>query len=117
MGDIATYHGDIGRGGLNPDFSFSGALGIWRRYVMLPASAMVRAAPLYLDRFLFTTGPHAGETHDVVIVAATDNTVAAYAEDQILAGGLVNALWIQQTLGPASQRGGSNIHPLIGISG
>ncbi|HEY4385184.1 MAG TPA: hypothetical protein VGN34_12040, partial [Ktedonobacteraceae bacterium] len=115
MTDITMYHGDNGRSGLNATFPFALTGGTWLRCVTLPTPAPVRAAPLFLGGYTFTVGPHTGETHDVVIVAASDNTVVAYAEEQLLAG-TVNALWLS-SLGTASSRTGSNIPPPIGICG
>jgi hypothetical protein len=43
-------------------------------------------------------------------VSAADNTVSVYSLNQILTG-QVNALWTQPSLGPASNRLGSNITP------
>jgi hypothetical protein len=83
MTDVLTYHVDISRTGLNPNFSFA-AGSTWRRYVTLPTKAPARGAPLYLAGYTFPAGPHAGETHDLLIVAASDNVVYAYAEDQLL---------------------------------
>ncbi len=116
MTDIPTYHADPGRSGLNPGFAFAPAGGTWRRYVSLPTAAPVRAAPLYLAGWAFTAGPLAGQTHDLIILAVSDNTVQAFAEDQLLGGGGA-PLWTQASLGPASPRGGSNIPPPIGICG
>ncbi|HWF67635.1 MAG TPA: hypothetical protein VN670_10025 [Acidobacteriaceae bacterium] len=114
MNDVTTYHVDSSRSGVNSGFPFAPVGGTWRRYVKLPTNAAVRAAPLYLAGFTFTAGSYAGETHDVVIIAASDNVVYAYAEDQLLSGS-VNALWVQQSLGLASPRTGSNIPPPVGI--
>jgi hypothetical protein len=114
MNDVTTYHVDSSRSGVNFGFPFAPVGGTWRRYVKLPTNAAVRAAPLYLAGFTFTAGSHAGETHDVVIISASDNVVYAYAEDQLLSGS-VNALWVQQSLGLASPRTGSNIPPPVGI--
>ena len=115
MDDVTTYHVDIGRTGLNTNFPFAPSGGTWRRYVVLPTNAPVRAAPLYVGAFAFTAGPYAGQTHDIVIVASADNVVYAYAEDQLL-GGSTGALWVQQSLGLASPRTGSNIPTPVGIS-
>ena len=115
MNDVTTYHVDIGRTGLNTNFPFAPSGGTWRRYVVLPTNAPVRAAPLYVGAFAFTAGPYAGQTHDIVIVASADTVVYAYAEDQLL-GGSTGALWVQQSLGLASPRTGSNIPTPVGIS-
>ena len=48
---------------------------VWGWGGQLWAPAAVRGAPLYLGGWQFTTGPHAGETHDVIIVAASNNMV------------------------------------------
>ncbi len=116
MNDILTYHVDAGRSGLNSAFSFAPVGGTWRRYTEMSLGAPVRAAPLYLSQYQFTAGALVGETHDVVIVAAADNKVYAYSENLLLAGSAA-PLWIQQSLGPASPRSGSNIPPPVGICG
>jgi hypothetical protein len=94
MSDIATYHVDSSRSGLNANFAFVSGGGTWRKYATLPTKAPVRAAPLYLKEYTFAAGPLASQTHDVVVVAASDNTVYAYAEDQLLAGN-ASPLWTQ----------------------
>lgn len=114
MSDVMTYHVDSSRTGLNSNFSFGRGGGPWTHYIELPTNAIIRAAPLYLEQYTFTAGQRAGETHDVVVVAASDNTVYAYAEDEFLAGAL-NVLWVQESLGVPSQRS-SNVGPPTGIS-
>jgi hypothetical protein len=86
MRDVLTYHVDTARSGLNSDFAFDdhAEVSSWEHYATIPTKATVRAAPLYVAGYIFLSGPHAGETHDVVIVAASDNMVYAYAEDQLL---------------------------------
>jgi hypothetical protein len=108
MGDILTYHVDAARTGHKPNFPFSPVGGTWRRYAEIEIGAPVRASPLFLSQFTFAAGPHIGETHDVVIIAAADNRVFAYSETFLLAGSGASQLWVQQGLGPASPRGGSN---------
>jgi hypothetical protein len=115
MNDVITYHVDSGRTGLNTNFPFSPSGGTWRKYVELPTNAPVRAAPLYVGAYTFTAGPLTGQTHDLVVVASADNVVYAYPEDQLLSGS-TSALWVQQSLGIASPRTGSNIPTPIGIS-
>ena len=108
MGDILTYHVDAARTGDKPNFPFSAVGGTWRGYAEIDIGAPVRASPLFLSQFTFAAGPHIGETHDVVIIAAADNRVFAYSETLLLAGSGASQLWMQQGLGPASPRGGSN---------
>jgi hypothetical protein len=116
MVDIPTYHVDTSRSGLNPGFAFAPVGGTWRRYAEFALGNPVRAAPLYLAQYTFTAGPLSGQTHDVVIVAASDNKVYAFSESQLL-GGSTSWLWTQQTLGPPSPRTGSNIPVPVGICG
>lgn len=108
MGDVLTYHVDAARTGHKSDMPFAPVGGTWRRCAEINIGAPVRAAPLFLSQFLFTAGPHTGETHDVIIIAAADNRVFAYSETLLLAGSGATQLWVQQGLGPASPRGGSN---------
>lgn len=114
MTDIPTYHVDSSRSGLNSNFLVPGG-GTWRKYATLLTAAPVRAAPLYLKGYTFAVGSHAGETHDVVIIADSANNVYTYAEDQLLAFN-TTPLWTQN-VGQPSSRSGSNIPPPIGICG
>lgn len=108
MGDVLTYHVDPARTGHKPNFIFSPIGGTWRKYAEIQVGAPVRAAPLFLSQYTFSAGPHAGETHDVVIITAADNRVFAYSENSLLSGAGNSQLWMQQGLGPATPRGGSN---------
>ena len=108
MGDVLTYHVDAARTGHKPGMPFAPVGGTWRKYAEIDIGAPIRAAPLFLSQFLFTAGPRTGETHDVIVIAAADNRVFAYSETLLLTGSGASQLWVQQGLGPASPRGGSN---------
>jgi hypothetical protein len=75
------------------------------------APAAVRGAPLYLGGWTFTTGSHAGQTKDVIIVAASDNGVYAYADGTAAA----TQIW-STSLGTAMTRATSNIDAPVGIT-
>jgi len=75
------------------------------------APAAVRGAPLYLGGWTFTTGPHAGQTKSVIIVAASNNTVHAFADGTATA----TQLW-SRSLGTAMTRATSNIDAPVGIA-
>ncbi len=117
MGDVLTYHVDSARTGLKSAFPFAPVGGTWRRYVEIPTGAPVRAAPLFLSQYTFVAGPNSGQTHDVLVIAAADNRVYAYSENLLISGAPNAQLWVQQGLGPASPRTGSNIPPPVGICG
>jgi len=110
MSDYLTFHNDIQRTGAG-DGAPAGSS--WHRYAMVSLGSAVRGAPLYLNAWLFQEGPHAGQTHNLVIIATSDNHVNAYAEDQLRSGSTAS-LW-STNLGPPVTRSGSNIPPPIGI--
>ena len=131
MTDVTTYHVDSGRTGVHPSFPFT-TPGTWRQYCKLnlgsPAmgsdqpGVAVRGAPLYVEGWTFTAGPHAGETHDLIVIATSDNLVYAYAEDQLLADPTAGPLWGGNPtagqpgyLGTPSSSLGSNIPIPIGV--
>jgi hypothetical protein len=130
-----TYHGDAMRSGAETGRALGGT---WHRayQVSLPAPAKpagwpgpkpgwwvwgwggqnwapaaVRGAPLYLGGWTFTTGLYAGQTKDVIIVAASDNTVYAYADGSASA----TQLWTR-SLGTPMTRATSNIDAPVGIA-
>ena len=100
-----------GTTGVSP---FPGAAPWWRKYAAIPASAAVRGAPL-LFHMTFQSGPHKGQTFNVLFVTTSDNNVSAFAEEQLLAG-VIAPLWTVSLGGP-STKGGSNIPPPVGICG
>jgi hypothetical protein len=110
MTDCLTFHYDVERTGAG-----DGAAGfaVWHRYLQVSLGSAVRGAALTLTGWNFQTGPHAGETHDVVIVATSANQVLAYAESQLRLGSST-PLW-STSLGTPVTRAGSNIPPPIGI--
>lgn len=130
-----TYHGDPGR---SADETGRAPGGTWHKayQVSLPAPAApagwpgpkpswwpdgwgsrlwapaaVRGAPLYLGGWTFTTGPHAGETKDVIIVASSNNVVYAYADGPTSA----TQLW-SRSLGTPMSRATSNIDAPVGVA-
>jgi hypothetical protein len=117
MMDVTTYHGDPAR--LGTETGATGP-GPWsKRYevdlVAHPAGeagAAVRGAPLFLRRWRFEAGPHAGQVHDVVIVVSSDNRAYAYAEE---AAGAPALLWTR-FLGTPLDKTGSNIPPPVGTA-
>jgi len=118
VGGCLTFHYDVGRSGTGPGASTF--LGGWHRYNQVDnlgrggTGAAVRSAPLYLPGWVMQRGAHAGETHNLVFVATTDNYLYAFAEDQLRAGSKT-PLWGPVDLGAPAQRGGSNIPPPIGV--
>jgi hypothetical protein len=84
--------------------------------VCLGSPNPVRAAPLFINEWIIQSGLHAGETHNMVYVAASNNDVYAYAEDQLLSG-TPSPFWGPINLGPPVTRAGSNfVPPIIGIA-
>jgi hypothetical protein len=68
-----------------------------------------------MHAWVIQSGPHAGETHNMVYIATSNNNVYAYAEDHLLSGS-TSPFWGPVTLGPPVNRTGSNIPPPIGIA-
>lgn len=118
MGGCLTFHYDVGRSGTGPGAST--ILGGWHRYNQVDnlgrsgTGSAVRGAPLYLAGWVLQRGPHAGQTHNLVFVATTDNYLYAFAEDQLRAGSKA-PLWGPIDLGAPVQRTGSNIPPPLGV--
>ena len=124
MNEQLTYHNDQARSGLNHDFSFHMGAG-WRRVgpVTLPTRSgvpssvhpTVRGAVLLVKDWLFSTGPQAGRTHNLVIVATCDNQIYGFAEEFLLNWG-TTPLW--QTTLPLTQLAatGTNMQT-IGVCG
>lgn len=110
MGDCQTFHYDGGRLGLGDGAAIGST---WHKKIAVALGSAVRGAPLFLQGWVLQEGPHAGETHNMVYVAASDNHVYAYAEDQLLAAN-TTPLW-SVNLGPPVTRSGSNIPPPLGI--
>ena len=106
MSDCQTFHYDQGRLGQGDGASVGSS---WHKKIAVTLGSAVRGAPLYLQGWVIQEGPHAGETHNIVYVATSDNHVNAYAEDQLIAGN-TTPLWTVY-LGPAVTRTGSNIPP------
>src|SRR5260370_21236520 len=112
MSDCQTFHYDQGRLGQGDGASVGSS---WHKKIAVTLGSAVRGAPLYLQGWVIQEGPHAGETHNMVYVATSDNHVNAYAEDQLIAGN-TTPLWTVY-LGPAVTRTGSNIPPPLGVCG
>jgi hypothetical protein len=108
--DCLTYHYDAGRLG-NAHSAPVGAH--WFRYFLVNLGAAVRGAPLVVTGWKFQHGPHKAKTHNLVLIATSDNRVLAYAEEGLRAGD-ATPLW-SQNLGPAVMVNTSNIPVPIGV--
>jgi hypothetical protein len=128
MSGCLTFHYDVGRSGTGPGAAtFLG--GGWHLYNQVdnlghifkdnsnnPAfGGAVRGAPLYLPNWTLQRGAHAGEVHNLVFVATTDNYLYAFAEDHLRAGSKT-PLWGPVDLGAPVMRTGSNIPVPIGVA-
>lgn len=112
MSDCLTFHYDPGRLGRGPG---ARAGSTWRKKISVSLASAVRGAPLVLQGWMLQEGPRAGETHNMVYVATSDNHVNAYAEDDLLAGS-TTPLWSVNLGTPVTQTG-SNIPPPLGVCG
>jgi hypothetical protein len=110
-----TFHSNSQRSGVNHDFPFTMG-GTWRKFISVNLATPVRGGVLLIKDWVFSHGPWAGQTHNLVLVAATDNKVHAYAEDQLLSGSIA-ALWSVSLGVTPITRGGSNIAPPLGVCG
>jgi hypothetical protein len=118
MSACLTFHYDAARSGAGPGAST--ILGGWHRYNQVDnlgrsgTGSAVRGAPLYLPGWVLQRGAHAGETHNLVFIATTDNYLYAFAEDQLRAGSKA-PFWGPVDLGAPVQRSGSNIPAPLGV--
>lgn len=112
MSDCQTFHYDAGRLGQGDGAAVGSS---WHKKIAVNLGSAVRGAPLYLQGWVIQEGPKAGETHNIVYIATSDNHVNAYAEDQLIAGNTA-PLW-SVSLGTPVTRTGSNIPPPLGICG
>jgi hypothetical protein len=110
MSDCQTFHYDAGRLGQGDGAAVGSS---WHKKIAVSLGSAVRGAPLYLQGWILQEGPHAGETHNMIYVATSDNHVNAYAEDQLIAG-ISTPLWTVY-LGSAVTRTGSNVPPPLGV--
>lgn len=110
MSDCQTFHYDSGRLGQGDGAAVGSS---WHKKIAVPLGSAVRGAPLYLQGWILQEGPHAGETHNMIYVATSDNDMSAYAEDQLIAG-ISTPIWTV-SLGTAVTRTGSNIPPPLGV--
>ena len=124
MSSTTTLRNDVARTGTNPDFPIQPVP--WHKYVSIDLGTTsvggvtvgrpVRAGVLVVEKWRFQSGPLAGQTHTLVLVAATTNEIFCYSESNLLGGGTA-PLW-QMSLGVTPMmRLGSNIAPPIGICG
>jgi hypothetical protein len=114
MPNNTTYHNDPARSGwFQVAKTGISAVGTWRRYNVVSLGAAVRGAPLVLENWTLQSGPHQGETHDLVLAATSDNVVACYAIDQLRTGS-TTPIWSRH-LAPALRRAGSNIPSPLGV--
>ncbi len=110
MSDCQTFHYDAARMGQGEGAAVGSS---WHKRIAVNLGSSVRGAPLFLQGWVMQSGPHAGETHNMVYVATSDNQVSAFAEDYLLASNST-PLWSVH-LGPAVMRAGSNIPPPLGV--
>src|SRR5262249_24115010 len=110
MTDCRTFHYDLGRLGQGAGAP-EGA--DWHKYLAVSLGSAVRSAPLYLSSWLFQHGRRAGQQHNIVYIATSDNHVHAFAEDELRAGSSM-PIW-SQWLGKPVTRAGSNNPPPVGI--
>jgi hypothetical protein len=108
--DCLTYHYDIGRSGAAPS-SPVGAY--WFKYFAVNLGSAVRGAPLVVSNWTFQSGPNAGQTHNLVIVATSDNRVLAYSGAWLRTKNAAT-LW-SRNLGAPVNVPGSNIPNPIGV--
>jgi len=103
MANCFTFHYDTERNGAGDG---APAIATWHRYLSVSLGSAVRGAPLCVGAWKFLWGPHAGETHNLVIVATSDNRVLAYGEDQLRLGSTA-PLWSTNLGTPVTQAGGN----------
>lgn len=103
MVECFTFHYDVERSGTGTG---APASAVWHRYNAVNLGSTVRGALLYVQNWNFLWGPHAGETHNLVIVATSDNRVLAYAEDQLRLGS-TTTLWSTNVGTPVTKAGGN----------
>lgn len=108
--DCLTYHYDIGRLGAGP----SSPVGpYWFKYCAVNLGSAVRGAPLVVSNWTFQNGPNAGQKHNLVVVATSDNRVLAYSGARLRANNAA-PLWTRN-LGAPVNVPGSNIPNPIGV--
>lgn len=110
MSDCQTFHYDAGRLGQGEGAAVGSQ---WHKKIAVALGSAVRGAPLYLQGWVIQEGAHAGETHNMIYVATSDNHVNAYAEDDLLVGNTAPRWSV--LLGAPVTRTGSNIPPPLGI--
>jgi hypothetical protein len=126
VSSTTTLRNDTARTGTNPNFSIN--TNPWRKYVSIDLGTTViggqniaravRAGVLVVENWLFSAGPHKGETHTLVLVATTTNEIYCYAEGSLLANGAAaTPLWHTALGITPIMRGGSNIAPPLGVCG
>jgi hypothetical protein len=112
MSDCQTFHYDPGRLGQGDGAAVGSS---WHKKVAVNLGSAVRGAPLFLQGWVIQEGSHAGESHNMVYIATSDNHVNAYAEEHLIAGN-TTPLWTV-SLGTPVTRTGSNIPPPLGVCG
>jgi hypothetical protein len=80
----------------------------WGLYCELSLGSPVRGAVMFLQHWTLQGGPHSGETHTMLYVASSNNTVFAFSEEHLRLG-VTTPIWTRN-LAPPSNRGGSNIN-------
>jgi hypothetical protein len=126
MSSTTTLRSDTARTGTNPNFPIN--TNPWRKYISVDLGTTViggstvnralRAGVLVVENWLFSAGPHQGETHTLVLVATTTNEIYCFSEGLLLENGAAAApLWHTPLAVTPIMRGGSNIAPPLGVCG
>jgi len=110
VSDCQTFHYDPSRLGTGDGAAVGSK---WHKQISVTLGSAVRGAPLFLQGWVIQEGTHAGETHNMVYVATSDNHVHAFAEDSLI-GGSTATLW-STYLGVPMMRGYSNIPAPLGV--
>jgi hypothetical protein len=83
MPNCTTYHNDKARTGWFRRTRHGVAdASQWRKHLDVNLGSAVRGAPLLLEGWKISEGPHKGEKHDLLFVTTSNNLVNAYAVDQ-----------------------------------
>jgi len=112
-----TYHFDAARTGYVPGSRgpSTADLAKWHKYQTVNLGSAVRGAPLYLDAWQVQKGSAQGQTHNLLYVVASDNTVAAFDTDQLRSAS--TPLWSKRLGTAYSGDSGANIPGPNGIDG
>src|ERR1700680_1577284 len=78
LGNCVTFHNNPARLGGGRGAVMGSR---WKKLVTVGFGSAGRGAPLFVAGWILRKGPHAGETHNMVYIATSDNRINAYAED------------------------------------